>query len=198
MPVTLPTSLVQLDHKVWYYLNVSWRNEFLDTVIPFIRNQWTWSPLYLFLLSYTVGNFKWRGVGWCLSFLATFGMADQVSAKWLKHSFQRIRPCNDVTLADIVHIIVPCGGGYSFPSSHAANHFALGVFIAMTLQRYVKGIWWIALLWAGAVSYAQVYVGVHFPLDVFCGGIIGAIIGWATGMIFNNWISLQPRQAAAF
>src|SRR5690606_34593122 len=152
---SLPSSLVALDHKIWYYLNVLWRNDFLDTVVPFLRNQWTWAPLYLFLLVFMVGNFKKRGWIWCLFFLGTFAIADQLSAHWLKPTFERIRPCNDIALAKLVHIIVPCGSGYSFPSSHAANHFALGVFAAVTLQHQVKGIWWMALLWAASVSYAQ-------------------------------------------
>lgn len=191
MAASLPSSLIALDHKVWYYLNVSWHNDFLDAVIPYFRNQWTWAPLYLFLLVFMAGNFKKRGWIWCLFFLGTFAMADQLSAHWLKHVFERIRPCNDASLAKLVHIIVPCGGGYSFPSSHAANHFALGVFAAVTLRHQVKGVWWMAMIWAILVAYAQVYVGVHFPLDVFCGGILGAAVGLLTSNLFNLKFKLR-------
>ena len=194
MAAALPQSLIELDHKVWYYLNVLWRNDFLDAVVPYLRNQWTWAPLYLFLLLFTVGNFKRAGFIWCLFFLLTFALADKISAAWLKESFQRIRPCNDASLAKMVHIIVPCGGGYSFPSSHATNHFALGFFAAITLQKRVKAVWWMAIFWAASVSYAQVYVGVHFPLDVFCGAILGMIIGSVTALLFN-WKWRLDRQS---
>jgi undecaprenyl-diphosphatase len=182
---SLPQSLIALDHRVWYYLNVRWRNEFLDAVIPYFRNQWTWAPLYLFLLVFLVGNFKKKGWLWCLFFLLTFALADRISAGWIKEIFQRTRPCNDLSLAKMVYIIVPCGSGYSFPSTHAANHFALGTFAALTLQKHVKGVWWMAMFWAASVSYAQVYVGVHFPLDIFCGALLGLLIGMCTGMLFN-------------
>ena len=177
--------LVQIDHGMWYYLNVAWRNDFLDAVVPYFRNQWTWAPLYLFLLVFMLKNFGWKGFIWCLFFLATFGLSDQISAHVLKDIFHRTRPCNNPHLAALVHNIVPCGSGYSFPSSHATNHFSLAVFAAITLKHHSKWIWPIALFWAASVAYAQVYVGVHFPMDVICGGLLGVAIGKITARLFH-------------
>jgi len=191
----LPQQLIDWDLQVWRYLHVEWRNDFLDAVVPYLRNQWTWAPLYLFLLLFVVGNFKKKGWLWCLFFLGTFALADQVSAHWLKPLFQRARPCNDAALAKMIHIIVPCGSGYSFPSSHAANHFALAFFMLVTFRFGRKWIAWSLVIWALLVSYAQVYVGVHFPLDVCCGALIGIIIGCFTGWLFNLKFKLiQPLQ----
>ncbi len=188
--------LIYLDFRVWYYLNVVGHNAFLDAVVPYLRNQWTWAPLYLFLLLFMTGNFKRKGWMWCVFFLLTFALSDHISAAILKPIFQRVRPCNNPYLEGIVHNIVPCGGGYSFPSSHAANHFSLAIFSAVSLQHIVKRIWIVALAWAILVSYAQVYVGVHFPLDVFCGGILGAIIGCLTGLLYNRIYKLNYPQRA--
>jgi membrane-associated phospholipid phosphatase len=178
-------ALVQFDYSVWYYVNTVWRNGFMDLVLPFFRNQWTWVPLYLFLLIFMLMNFGKNGIIWCLFFLLTFAISDQLSAHLFKEIFHRLRPCNQPALAGIVYNIVPCGSGYSFPSSHASNHFALALFAAASLQGKVKGIWTIALLWAFLVSYAQVYVGVHFPLDVICGGMLGVGVGMLTGKLFH-------------
>jgi undecaprenyl-diphosphatase len=183
-------AIVHLDYNVWFLLNVQLRSELLDAVIPYVRNQWTWVPLYLFLLVFMLQNFGWRGLRWCVFFVVTFVVSDQLSAHWLKEVFQRVRPCNSARLAEMVQIIVPCGSGYSFPSSHATNHFALAVFGARTLRPFVKGIWTIGLLWAGLVSYAQVYVGVHFPLDVFCGALLGIAVGQGTSFVFQRFIPL--------
>jgi undecaprenyl-diphosphatase len=57
----------------------------------------------------------------------------------------------------------------SFPSGHAANAFA-GAFV---LSRFVAGgqiVWW-AL--ASAIAYSRVYLGVHYPLDVVGGALLG-------------------------
>lgn len=191
MLLTVQEGFLWFDYNLWYLLNSVWRNEVLDTVMPFFRNQWTWAPLYLFLLIYMLRNFKYNGIIWCLFFIGTFAISDQISAHFLKEIFQRTRPCNNPNLKDIVHNIVQCGSGYSFPSSHAANHFALGVFSAVTMRRHIKGIWTIAMVWAGLVSYAQVYVGVHFPLDVICGGLLGAVLGRLTAAMYHYKFRLQ-------
>lgn len=187
-------AIFRADYFVWSYLNVRWHNELGDTIMPFLRNQWFWAPLYLFLLVFSTRTYGKNGWIWCAAFLITFGLSDQISASVLKPLFGRIRPCNDPVFAQYVHIIVPCGGGKSFPSSHATNHFALAVFSALSLGHHGKWIWPVALLWAASVAYAQVYVGVHYPLDVFCGGLLGSGIGWLTGKTFNKKLPLASNQ----
>ena len=186
MHSTLPEWLLHYDRIAWYYLNTQWHNAFLDFVMPFLRNQWFWAPLYLFLAIFMPRTFGKYGWLWCAGFIITFGLSDQLSAHLLKPIFNRIRPCNDPALSSLVHCIVPCGSGKRFPSSHAANHFALAVFSAMTLGRMARWVWAAGLLWAASVAYAQVYVGVHFPLDVTAGGLLGAGVGWCTGTLFNK------------
>ena len=187
---SLRNTILHWDLVVWYYMNTQWHNSFLDVVIPFLRNQYFWAPLYLFLLLFMPSKFKMKGWVWCVGFLVSFMISDQVSASLLKPIFHRLRPCNTPALSGIIHLIVPCGSGLSFPSSHAANHFSMGIFSAVTLGRRVKWIWPVAIGWAAVVSFAQVYVGVHYPLDVTCGGILGTAIGICTGTIFNNYFDL--------
>jgi undecaprenyl-diphosphatase len=163
----------------------------LDTVVPFLRNQWFWAPLYLFLLLFMPRTFGKYGWLWCAGFIVTFGLSDQLSAHLIKPIFGRLRPCNDPVLSTITHLLVDCGSGKSFPSSHAANHFALAVFSGVTLAHMARWVWLAGLLWAASVAYAQVYVGVHFPLDVTAGGLLGAGVGLLTGKLFNNRFRLS-------
>ena len=179
-----------IDYTLWYYMNTRWHTSVFDAILPYLRNQWFWAPLYLFLAIFMPMNFGRKGYIWCLAFLASFGLSDYSSGALFKPFFHRIRPCNNPYLAEIVHIIVPCGGGNSFPSSHATNHFCLGVFAAITLQKRFKWIWIPALLWAFSISYSQIYVGVHFPLDVFVGSLLGITIGTITGMLFNRYFQI--------
>lgn len=183
-------SLLRLDYIIWGYINVRWHNSYLDTIMVFARNQWTWAPLYLFLALFIPRRFGRNGWIWCAVFILTFALSDQLSATVIKPLVGRLRPCNDPYFQGIVHIIVPCGGGKSFPSSHAANHFSLAIFSSITLSKHYKWVWVAAIVWATLVAYAQVYVGVHYPLDVLCGGIIGAFIGLFTGSIFRRKIPL--------
>lgn len=183
---TIRDIIISIDHNIWYYIHTLWHNDILDAILPYMRNQWTWAPLYLFLAIYMPLNYGKKGIMWCVFFLLTFSLSDYISASVFKPYFHRVRPCNDPELIRMMHLLVPCGSGYSFPSSHAANHFALAIFSAISLQSVVKKIWLITLCWALLVAYSQVYVGVHFPLDVIAGGLLGAVAGIVTGRVFNR------------
>jgi undecaprenyl-diphosphatase len=183
--------LAQYDHTIWLYMNVKWHNGFFDVVMPYLREQWFWAPLYLFLLIFMPAQFGRRAFLWCLAFLICFAIGDQVSAHMIKPFMHRLRPCNDPNYQNLVHLLVPCGSGFSFPSSHATNHFAMGIFSAVTLQKYAKWIWPVAIFWAASIAYAQVYVGVHFPVDIFGGALIGTAIGLVVGFVFNRFIKLR-------
>lgn len=178
--------LIYWDFTAWYYLNTQWVNGFLDAVVPFIRNQWTWAPLYLFLLIFMPANYGRKGWMWCVFFLMAFAIGDFVSASIIKPYYIRLRPCNNPYLKDIVHLLVPCGSGLSFPSSHATNHFAMGIFSAVTLRKKARWIWPVAILWALSIGYAQIYVGVHYPGDVVVGGLLGTTIGLLIGYMYNK------------
>jgi undecaprenyl-diphosphatase len=177
--------LLSLDFELWHYLHLLWRHPLLDAVMPFVRNQFTWAPLYLFLLIFMPWNFGRRGWLWCLGFLLCFAVADSVCGSLVKPWVQRVRPCNDPRFAGMVHLLVPRSSGWSFPSNHAANHFALGTFMAVTLHGRLRWFWPFPITWAFLVAYAQVYVGVHWPGDVIVGGIFGAAVGLLLGRLFS-------------
>jgi membrane-associated phospholipid phosphatase len=193
---TIHDTLLYCDHVCWYYINTQWHNAFLDTIVPFFRNPWFWAPLYLFLAIFMPVKFGRNGLIWCTLFIISFILSDQVSATLLKPFFHRLRPCHNPYLSSIIHQVVSCGGQYGFPSSHAANHFSISIFSAVTLGRHVKWVWPVAISWAILVSLSQVYVGVHYPLDVAVGGLLGTIIGAATGSFFNYYFNFLSKPTA--
>lgn len=180
------TTLQQADRYWFYLINQAWQHPALDFVMPFLRNQYLWAPVYLFLLVFALVNFKKQAGWWVLFFLLTFAVTDLVSTQVIKAFIQRPRPCWDGVTANTARMLIPCSHGYSFVSSHAANHFGIAAFIMGTL-RQMAGRWvWLAVPWALAVCYAQVYVGAHFPLDVACGGLLGAVVGRYTAARYQK------------
>lgn len=179
--------LEQWDTLLFLKINTAWTHPFLDTVFPWWREASTWVPLYLFLVVFALVNFKQKALPWILFAAITVLLTDQVSSTLIKNWVARPRPCNDVFLMSRVRLLLDsCGGGFSFTSSHATNHFGFAMFVFISLQPLFKKWGYLFFFWAATISYAQVYVGVHYPIDVLCGGILGCAIGYFTGTLFNK------------
>ena len=179
--------ILELDKAAFEFVNNHLHNTTLDWLMPLIRNQNTWNPLYIFLLIFAVINYNKNGWWWVLFAAATVFLSNYISSNLIKENIHRLRPCNDPELVNNINFLI----GYrpqssSFTSSHATNHFAMAAFIFHTLKQQVGKILWVFILWAAAICFAQVYVGVHFPLDVICGGIIGYLFGYLCATSFNK------------
>ena len=60
-----------------------------------------------------------------------------------------------------------------------------------------KWLKWSLLVWAASVSFGQVYVGVHYPLDVICGGLLGSGIGWLGAFLYERFFKRYSLMNAA-
>jgi undecaprenyl-diphosphatase len=67
----------------------------------------------------------------------------------------------------------------SFPSGHAASSFACATVLALALPRFA----WAFYLLAAAIAWSRVYVGVHYPLDVLAGAVLGVLVAIALRML---------------
>ncbi len=185
--ITFWKNLVQWDQLLFKKINSEWSTPLFDTVMPFLRNSPIWNPLYLFVVLLVLMNFKVKGLWWFVFALVTVALTDMTGTYVFKHVFQRLRPCSDPEFINEVRLVVnQCSGGYSFISNHAANHFGMAVFFFVTFRHLFKRWVWVGLCWAAAIGYAQVYVGVHYPFDVFCGALVGIAFGITTGTFFNK------------
>ena len=160
----------------------------LSAIAPFWRHKLFWIPLYVFLFAWI---YRRHGLGTALQTLiislAVVGVSDFVSAQVLKPVFQRLRPCHVDWLIQHIHVLVPCGAGYSFPSAHATNHMALAYVLSHYVPRWAS---FLLYLWAISIGIMQVYVGVHFFSDIIVGFILGLLIAFVMFRIMRYLINL--------
>jgi membrane-associated phospholipid phosphatase len=179
-------ALQNFDQKLFFFINNTLHVGFLDNFMPYWRSMYFWIPLYVFFIVYLAINIGKNGWILLLALVLTVGVADICSSRIIKNTVARARPCNDITIKDKVKLLVPCGGGYSFTSSHATNHFAVAIFLFFTFFKTRKKAKWIIVGWAASIAFGQVYVGVHYPFDVICGAILGSFIGYFGAFLYNK------------
>jgi undecaprenyl-diphosphatase len=164
--------IINFDQYLFNKINLDWTHQALDWFLPRITDLHK-NPIFLIFVASLIGSWIWRAralaAKWVLILILSVGLADLVSYRILKANVQRDRPQYSgiqVQLRTHQH------SGTSFPSNHAANMFAAAT--VMTLA-FPMG-WPLFFMTAFAVAYSRVYVGVHFPLDVSAGALLGVLM----------------------
>jgi membrane-associated phospholipid phosphatase len=87
------------------------------------------------------------------------------------------------------------GGSYSFPSGHSSDAFATATSLSMVFPK-----WYVitsSFLWASAVGYSRMDLGVHYPSDVVAGALIGIGSAFLTCKL-NKWINKKGRKTKLY
>ncbi|HLR00687.1 MAG TPA: phosphatase PAP2 family protein [Sphingobacterium sp.] len=180
--------ILNIDQEIFLSINQGWSNSFFDWLLPILRNPFSWAPLYLFLIIFFIRTYGKTGIYIVAMSLVTVGITDSVSSHIIKKKIERVRPCNDPVFKEDVTLRVRCGSGFSFTSSHAANHFGLALFWIFLFGRKWRATSLLAISWALLIGISQVYVGVHYPLDILVGGLFGILVGLGTGFLFKSFV----------
>jgi undecaprenyl-diphosphatase len=175
--------LEQLDQHLFLFLN-SLNSPFWDKVMYAVSGKIIWFPLYLAILIWIGFKNKRKFPVILLFVIIAATLADQVSVQAFKNVFHRLRPCHDPALQGLIHLVNgECGGLYGFVSSHATNSFNVALLSIM----FIRKRWFTIciILWAAIIGYSRIYLGVHYPGDVICGSIVGALIGWSVYKLYE-------------
>jgi undecaprenyl-diphosphatase len=181
-----------LETNIFYWINQH-HSTFFDWFFWSFSQQWCWAVMLI--LFFCITTLRYEPKRWWLILIGIvlcFLCADRVS-DILKDVFTRLRPC--YALDNVRMFRTHCGGQYGFPSSHAANVFALATFLclrchqsAIRLQRATRSprpkyaihpslFTFFVFLWAIVVGYSRIYLGKHYLGDILGGLILGMLIG---------------------
>jgi len=183
--------LLHFDYQLTFLVNREMVHPVLDDLFLFLRESIFHVPLYFFIIIYSFQVFGKKAIWWVLGAISLIALCDLLSSHVIKAYFNRPRPCRDPFMAGQIRFLARyCGANGSFTSSHAVNHFAFATYVASTMRGISK---WFNLLfvWAFAIAYAQVYVGVHYPSDVLAGAFLGIVFGLMGAQISRQALSLQ-------
>ena len=177
--------LIEIDKKLMVFLNKTISNSIFDILMPIITNQNFLAIIGVILIIY-LGYFgEKKGRITLLVLLFAAGMSDAICAQIIKPWVGRIRPSHE--FIEYINLLVSKGGKWSFPSNHAANSFAFATVLSYFYDKNKIILFSIA----SVIAFSRVYVGVHYPMDIFFGGLIGYTISW---IILSIWVIIKMRE----
>lgn len=189
-------SLLQFDCNLFFLLNGS-DSIFWDGLMWNISQTWTWFFFYTVLLVAIIRHSGgWStALGVVLAIALCILLSDRISSGIFKPLFERWRPSRDPLIGPLVDVVNGYRGGkYGFCSSHAANTFGLATLLVLSIKVPSRnsilliGFRVALFLWAALVSYSRIYLGVHYPGDVFCGALVGIFSAWLSWTVLK-WSS---------
>ena len=189
--------LIHIDTEILLAIN-GWHAPWADTLVWIISAKTTWIPLYLLLIVLLVYGYrqpapttvKWlQKVPACvvmiLTIVAAVGLADFIASGILKDWVARPRPSRVPELEGVLHLVNGYKSGrYGFVSSHAANTMACGLLFSLIWRKKITTI--SLMLWVAANCYSRMYLGVHYPLDILGGLIVGALVASGAYALLRN------------
>ena len=168
--------LIQFDQQLLLSLNGS-DSLFWDQLMTGITSTVAWIPVAVVLFYVFIKINSMREVGLIILMLAlVILLADQFSSSFCKPYFARFRPAQDPQIMYMVDVVNGYRGGrYGFISSHAANTFAVCMFLSLLVRHLYMTC--SLVLWAVLCSYSRIYLGVHYPGDILFGALWGILVG---------------------
>lgn len=174
--------ILSLDKRLFVYLN-SLGSETFDGLWLLITKQTSWIPFFLLLLYFIYKKIGQKQTLYLLLFVALLLLFTDQITNLFKHTFQRLRPCNNPEIHSIIRI-VQSRSSFSFFSGHAANTMVVATFLYLNFKRDYKYLG-LLFLWPLIFAYSRIYLGLHYPLDILCGYFFGAVFGFGIFKLYK-------------
>ena len=179
--------LLHIDTEILLAIN-GWHAPWADRVMWIISEKTTWFALYGLLIGLLIHKYrkpatnavKWlQKVPVCVVMIVMIvlavGLADFVASGILKDLVARPRPSRVPELEGVLHLVNGYKSGqFGFVSSHAANTMACGMLFSLIWRKKIATLG--LMLWVAMNCYSRMYLGVHYPLDIIGGLLVGALV----------------------
>ena len=162
---------------------------FFDTLITTCTSTLTWVPFFIgAIIMLWKSDLTIRQTGLILAgALVALLIADGVAEGIVKPAVQRLRPCNEPSLAQHIHIVNGYrNNDYSFFSGHATNTSMLAIYLFTLVRQRLFGCTVVA--WSLLNCYTRLYLAQHYPTDIIVGILWGSIVGFTMATIIRTYI----------
>lgn len=184
-------TLEHFDRQLFLWLN-GLHTDRLDAAMYYISGILVFAPLFIWWFYDAYKTYHYKKLFAMVAMLVLLVALNDQSSTRIKHIVKRYRPTHNLEIGAQVHTVYGYRGGqYTFFSGHAANTFGIATYLFLMFRRSKKAIRWSFIAWALLVSYSRIYLGVHYPSDIFTGLCVGAFWGWVmyklSGWLFTKY-----------
>lgn len=173
-----------IDHDLMLLLNGD-MGRFMDNFMWYSSSKLATVPLALFALIMIFRRYGWKQLLIAAVLIGLMILIADQTCNFFKDNISRLRPTRTPELEGLIHTVNGyLGGTYGTVSAHAANSIAVLGFCALVISNRIYTI--LTILTCIAICYSRIYLGVHFPLDIMWGTILGCTIAYAAYRFFNR------------
>ena len=197
------SSAFDWDKHLFQLIN-SHNSPFWDKVMWVITSAQFGIVFFLILSALVVWFYRKQSWKILLTIAVVTLLADTIGARVLKPTVKRLRPSHDFEYHGDhqVHLLQKkdgtyyYGGRYSCPSNHAINYLTSSLLFFYFLGTKVRRRWLLALFVFGVTlltCYSRIYVGVHYPFDIFCGWLVALFLAGLAIIILRSLAARKPK-----
>ena len=168
-------TLKEWDRELFVFLNNLGIERF-DGFWIFVTQIESWFPLFLFFFFLLFYFYRLKKGLIVLAFLLACFATTLFVTDLTKEFIARLRPNNVEGLGELIRILQK-PTTYSFFSGHASTSFAVTTFMVLVIRKFNKWIY-LAYLWPFIFVLSRIYVGVHYPSDLFVGALVGTLFAF--------------------
>jgi len=177
--------ILRWDRETFIYIN-SLGIEQYDTFWNTITDFYTWTPLFLVFLYLFFAKFPKKKALLLIASLLFMVLLVTTLTDLTKEVVARLRPNNDEEINTLIRIL-RSPTNYSFFSGHAASSFSIATLVFLFIRRKFRWAW-LFYIWPILFAWSRIYLGVHYPVDIIVGTLVGVFCAFLTYQLYKKLI----------
>ncbi|MBP8034675.1 MAG: phosphatase PAP2 family protein [Bacteroidia bacterium] len=180
-----------LDRELFLAIN-GFHAPVFDSLMYYVSQIWVFAPVFVYWLYMVFNRYGLKKLLILIGFLGLLVLLTDQTSNITKHAIKRYRPTHNLEIQSQVHTVNDYKGGmYGFFSGHSTNTFGVAMLLFLIFSKESIVFRAAFFAWAGITAYSRIYLGVHYPSDIFVGFIVGLFWGYVVYRLIQYFFKQQ-------